>query len=378
MTNQRLKVQTIFGTRPEAIKLAPVITELNKHRDIIDSQVVVTAQHRQMLDQVLELFGIKPDIDLDIMEHDQTLSKITTSVLKKLEDVMQDYKPDLVLVQGDTTTAFVTALAAYYHHVKVGHIEAGLRSDDRYHPFPEEINRRMISCLADLHFVPTEGSFRNLLKEGIGRDSIFSTGNTAVDSLLYITRKRYAFTERILKRLDFKKDKIILVTAHRRESLGRPLENICHAIKHLARVNPDTQIVFPVHLNPAVRRTVGKIITNESRVHLIEPLDYQSLAHLLKHCYLVLTDSGGIQEEAPTFGKPVLVLRDVTERPEGIKVGVAKLVGTSQDKIIRAAQKLIDSSTEYDRMAKKGNPYGDGRAAARIVKIIMAQELARR
>lgn len=378
MTNQRLKVQTIFGTRPEAIKLAPVISELTKHPDMIDSQVAVTAQHREMLDQVLKLFSIKPDIDLDIMEHDQTLSKITSSALKKLENVMLDYRPDLVLVQGDTTTAFVTALAAYYHHIRVGHIEAGLRSEDKYQPFPEEINRRMISCLADLNFVPTESAFQNLLREGIKKDSIFLTGNTVVDALLYITRKRHSFTEPILGRLDFRKNKIILVTAHRRENLGRPLENICLALKHLVRTNPDIQIVFPIHLNPAVQRIVRKIISDEGRIHLLEPLDYQSLAHMMKKCFLILTDSGGIQEEAPTFGKPVLVLREVTERPEGIKAGLAKLVGTSQDKIIRTAQKLIDSPAEYARLAKKTNPYGDGQAAIRIVNVIMAQELARR
>lgn len=373
MAKGKLKVVSVFGTRPETIKLAPVITQLKKYPDNIDSRVVVTAQHREMLDQVLTLFDIRPNADLNIMEREQTLSKVTTNALKKLEKTLLNLRPDLVLIQGDTTTTFVTALAAYYQQIKIGHVEAGLRSEDKYQPFPEEINRRMISAISDLHFVPTDTAYQNLLREGVGEGSIFLTGNTVVDALLYITRDKYNFSQPSLKQLDFKRSKVIVVTAHRRESWGEPLRNICLALSKLARINPDVQIVFPVHRNPVVRGTVRKTIGRQNRIHLLDPLDYQTFAHLMKKCYLILTDSGGIQEEAPTFGKPVLVLREVTERPEGIKAGVAKLAGTSEDKIFKEAQKLIDLPSEYKKMARKTNPYGDGEAAKRIVKVIIKQ-----
>lgn len=360
----QFQVMSIFGTRPEAIKMAPVIKELKKYPALISSEICVTAQHRQILDQVLDLFSLRPDFDLDLMEEDQRLAEVSAKGLDKLDHLLRERKPELVLIQGDTTTAFITALAAFYNRIKFAHIEAGLRSCDKENPFPEEVNRRLISGLADLHFAPTEQARKNLLGEGIADDRISVTGNPVIDALLGIAKKRERFPDRFLKEL---KGKVILLTAHRRESFGKPLRNICLAAKEIALTHPEVKIIYPVHLNPNVQKVVFPLLQGIPNLHLISPLNYEAFVHLMKKSYLILTDSGGIQEEAPSLGKPVLVLREVSERPEVVEVGAAKLVGTGKKRIVQETERLLDCREEYERMAAAVNPYGDGKAAERIV-----------
>ncbi len=372
-----MKVLLIFGTRPEAIKLAPVIKELEK-RPEFKTKICVTAQHREMLDQVLHLFGIEPDWDLKLMRESQTLFDITASGLRGLEKVLKKEKPDVVLVQGDTTTAFVASLAAYYLKIKIGHVEAGLRTHDKYNPFPEEINRKLVDALCDLWFAPTERAKRNLLQEGVPKGKVFVTGNTVIDALLWMTQQQSAFSSRKKLEMWFKErygilldeKRVILVTGHRRESFGKDFEDICHGLKEIAERNEDVQLIYPVHLNPNVREPVYRILGSTENIHLIEPLDYALFVFLMNCAYLILTDSGGIQEEAPSLGKPVLVMRKKTERPEAIEAGTAEIVGTEAENIIKATQQLLDNKSKYEKMAKAVNPYGDGKAAERIVEIL--------
>lgn len=363
------KVLTILGTRPEAIKLAPVIKELERHPGVV-SRVCVTAQHREMLDPFLTLFGIAPDHDLNLMQPGQTLFDVTTRVLTGIKEVLEAERPEIVLVQGDTTTAFAAALAAFYLKVGIGHVEAGLRTEDKYNPFPEEINRRLISHLADLHFAPTERARANLLAEGIPDKAIFVTGNTVVDALLRILE--FTGDQDPLQGLPLDSERrLILVTAHRRESFGEGLTNICRALKEITEGANDVEIVYPVHLNPNVQATVERHLSGLERVHLIAPLDYVPFVHLMSRAYLILTDSGGVQEEAPSLGKPVLVLRETTERPEAIEAGVAKLVGTAPERIVEETLRLLRDREEYNRMVMARNPFGDGHAAERIVSILL-------
>jgi UDP-N-acetylglucosamine 2-epimerase (non-hydrolysing) len=364
-----IKVLSVFGTRPEAIKMAPVVKalEANPHTE---SKVCVTAQHREMLDQVLEVFNIQPDYDLDIMTSGQSLAEITTKALLGLEGVLKEDRPDLILVHGDTTTTFVGALAAFYHQVKVGHVEAGLRSFNKHEPYPEEMNRLLTGRLADFHFAPTELSKANLEKEGILSTDIFVTGNTAIDALSTTIHKNYYYKCKVLNELDFQNKKIITMTAHRRENLGEPLQNICLAIKQLVEKHRDIEIVYAVHKNPKVREVVNGILGNHPQIHLVEPLELTDMHNLLASSYLVLTDSGGIQEEVPSLGKPVLVLRNFTERPEGVRAGTLKIVGTEIENIMSKTEELLNSQESYNKMAQAKNPYGDGQASKRIVEAI--------
>jgi UDP-N-acetylglucosamine 2-epimerase (non-hydrolysing) len=363
-------VMTIFGTRPEAIKMAPLIKQLEARQEF-ESLVCVTAQHREMLDQVLHLFQIVPQYDLDIMKERQTLSGITAKVVEGLENIFKDAMPDIVLVHGDTTTTFAGSLAAFYNKIKIGHVEAGLRTNNKYLPYPEEMNRKLTGALADLHFAPTQNSKRNLLREGIDEDNIFVTGNTVIDAMDKTIEIDYLFENNELNDIDFKAKKVIMVTAHRRENWGEPLENICRALKRIATSNEDVEIIYLVHLNPVVKEIVYKILTNIPNIHLLPPLDIKETHNLMNKSYMILTDSGGLQEEAPHLGKPVLVLRDVTERPEAIGAGTAKLVGTKEDMIFSEAVKLIQNKDLYNRMANSINPYGDGKASKRIVDAIL-------
>ncbi len=365
----KIRVMPLFGTRPEAIKLVPVITELRRERNVFDVRVVVTAQHRSMLDQVLRVFDVRPDVDLDIMRPGQTLTDVSIRALNGIEKVISEWRPDIVLVQGDTTTAFAGALAAYYQKVKVGHVEAGLRTKDKFAPYPEEMNRRLIGCLADLHFAPTQRAKDNLRREGVRANAIYITGNTVIDALFQVLSVKKPWRLPVLDRLDPAR-RVLLVTAHRRESFGPGFRRICQALATIARRNEDVEIVYPVHLNPSVRKPVMAMLGNEPRIHLIEPLEYLPFAHLMKHSYLILSDSGGIQEEAPALGKPVLVLRDKTERPEAIEAGTAKLVGTDVQRIVAATERLLRSGTAYRRMAHAENPFGDGRASKRISRVL--------
>lgn len=368
----KVKVAVIFGTRPEAIKLAPVIRELKSCSDQFEVRVIGTAQHREMLDQVLDLFGIELDYDLNVMRPDQSLFQVTTKVLQGLETLLISEKPSVVIVQGDTTTTFVASLAAFYLQIPIGHVEAGLRTFDKYNPFPEEVNRHLTSVLADYHFVPTERARRNLLREGIGADSVFLTGNTVIDALLYVVEDGYSFAwHPQLREIDFENKRVIAVTAHRRESFGRPMGDVFLALRDVVSRNGNVEIVFPVHLNPNVHRMAHEVLGGVDRIHLIEPLSYSPFVQLMNKSYLILTDSGGIQEEAPSLGKPVLVLRQVTERPEAIEAGTARLVGTDRELIVQTVQKLLDDRQEYDKMARTANPFGDGRAALRIVDILL-------
>lgn len=369
-----ITVLSIFGTRPEAIKMAPVIKELGKHPERIVSKVCVTAQHRQMLDQVLDLFNLTPDCDLDLMHPRQTLPELTARVLHGLEPLLAKEQPDWVLLQGDTTTVMAASLAAYYHRIRIGHVEAGLRTGNKYQPFPEEINRRVTDALADAYFAPTAASRENLLREGVPPERIRLTGNTVIDALLDIGSRPYEWRQGSLARVPTDK-RLLLVTAHRRESFGKPFEELCLALRQIALTYPDTvHLVYPVHLNPRVQEPVARILTGVPNVSLIEPLDYLSFVHLMKAATLILTDSGGVQEEAPSFGVPVLVMRDTTERPEGIAAGVARLVGTSRAVIVREACRLLDDPAAYQDMARAANPYGDGHAAEYIVKAILEWE----
>lgn len=361
------KIMIIFGTRPEAIKMAPIIKELRKPRSRFKVVTCVSGQHRQMLDQVLSLFKIKPDIDLNLMEKNQSLDSLTANAIRVLTKSILEIKPDLILVQGDTTTAMAASLAGFYQKVPIGHIEAGLRTYDTLNPFPEEINRKIISALANYHFAPTQNAVNALLKENIPKESVYLTGNTVIDALKAIAKsaKKPNFDFNIPEGR-----KLILVTAHRRENFGGPLNDICRALKIIAINNVNVEIIYPVHLNPNVMNTVRRMLSGIARIRLIEPVEYHQLAFLLKKAYLVLTDSGGIQEEAPAFGKPALVMRKETERPEGVRAGVAKLVGTNTKAIVKNVELLLRDSKAYGKMSKAINPYGDGRAAGRIAKII--------
>ncbi|KPU44621.1 UDP-N-acetylglucosamine 2-epimerase [Oxobacter pfennigii] len=365
-----LKIMTIFGTRPEAIKMAPLIKELKKSPNI-NIIVCVTAQHREMLDMVLDLFDIIPEYDLDIMKERQTLSGITTKVILGLEGILKTEKPDLILVHGDTTTTFASSLAAFYNDIKVGHVEAGLRTHNKYFPYPEEMNRKLTAQLSDIHFAPTLKAKENLLKEGIDEKCIYVTGNTVIDAMEETVDKSYIFKSHELKKIDFKNKRIIFVTAHRRENWGQPLFNICTALKSIAQKYPDIEVVYLVHLNPVVTETANNILRDVPRVHLLPPLDIKETHNLMDRAYLVLTDSGGLQEEAPHLGKPVLVLRDVTERPEAEMAGTLKVIGTDIDRIVNETSFLLDDKELYSKMANAVNPFGDGRASLRIRKGIL-------
>ncbi|MGI1690564.1 non-hydrolyzing UDP-N-acetylglucosamine 2-epimerase [Thermoanaerobacter uzonensis] len=364
-----LKIVSVFGTRPEAIKMAPLIKALEREKDF-ESKVCVTAQHREMLDQVLRLFNITPNYDLNIMKEKQTLSEITTSALIGLERVFNSEKPDLVLVHGDTTTTFVAALAAFYHKIKVGHVEAGLRSFNKWFPYPEEINRKLTGVLTDLHFAPTTTAKSNLLKEGVSEESIFVTGNTVIDAMAYTVKRDYIFRDERLNQIDYNNKKVIVVTAHRRENWGKPLENICNALKRIAQNYKDVYIVYPVHKNPVVRETVFSMLGTLGNVLLLDPLDTDEMHNLMAKCYMVMTDSGGLQEEVPSLGKPVLVLRDVTERPEAVEAGTVRVIGTEQEVVYNEGALLLENREEYDKMANAVNPYGDGKASLRIIQAI--------
>ncbi|MGM0860792.1 non-hydrolyzing UDP-N-acetylglucosamine 2-epimerase [Bacillus atrophaeus] len=363
---KKLKIMTVFGTRPEAIKMAPLVLELRKYQEI-ESYVTVTAQHRQMLDQVLDAFHIKPDYDLNIMKERQTLSEITSNALLKLDKLFNEIKPDIVLVHGDTTTTFAGSLAAFYHQITVGHVEAGLRTGNKYSPFPEELNRQLTGSIADLHFAPTDQAMQNLLRENKNPETIFVTGNTAIDALNTTVREGYSHS--VLDRLG--EDKMILLTAHRRENLGQPMENMFKAIRRIVEEFHDVQVVYPVHLNPAVREAAAKHFGDLDRVHLIEPLEVIDFHNFASKAHFILTDSGGVQEEAPSLGKPVLVLRDTTERPEGVKAGTLKLAGTDEETIYHLAKQLLTDSQEYERMSYASNPYGDGQASRRIAEKLL-------
>ena len=359
---------SIFGTRPEAIKMAPLVKELEKNEKV-ESIVCVTAQHRQMLDQVLAIFDIKPDYDLDIMKDRQTLISITTNVLQGLDEVLKKAKPDIVLVHGDTSTTFVGALAAFYNQIPVGHVEAGLRTYDKYSPFPEEMNRCLTGRIADLHFSPTISNRNNLIKEAIDDKDIYITGNTVIDALKTTVSKNYKLCSS-MSNVDFSK-RVILVTAHRRENLGEPLENICRALKRIVTEFKDVELVYPVHLNPAVRETVNKYLADMDRVHLIDPIDVRDMHNAMDRSFMIMTDSGGLQEEAPSLGKPVLVLRNETERPEAVEAGTVKVAGVCEDVIYDMAKKLLTDENEYSSMAHAVNPYGDGEASRRTVEAIL-------
>jgi len=362
-----IKVMSVFGTRPEAIKMAPVVKELESRKDI-QSIVCVTAQHREMLDQVLETFDIKPDYDLNIMKQGQTLADITTRALVGLEEVIKKEKPNIVLVHGDTTTTFAGALAAFYNQIDIGHVEAGLRTDNKYSPYPEEMNRQMVDRVTDMYFAPTKLSKENLLKENINEEKIYITGNTAIDAMKTTVKEDYTHPE-----LDWIKDneRLILVTAHRRENLGDPMRNIFKAIRRIVDEFPDVKVLYPIHLNPKVREVAHEVFDGCDRVKLIEPLEVFDFHNFQNKCYLIMSDSGGVQEEAPSLGKPVLVLRDTTERPEGIDAGTLKLVGTNEDTIYEEAKLLLTDKQAYDKMSKASNPYGDGHASERIVDAII-------
>ena len=366
-----MRVLSIFGTRPEAVKMAPIVRELERTPGI-ESLVCVTAQHRQMLDQVLDLFEITPDVDLDLMRPDQSLAELTARVFNHLDPVLADLRPDWILAQGDTTTVMSAALLAYYHRIKVGHVEAGLRTGDKWQPFPEEINRRVASVTADLHFAPTEWSRQNLLRENVPDAQIVVTGNSVIDALHWVSKQPFDLS---LLNIPTSNVRLITVTAHRRENFGEPLENICEALCQLAEHYGDQiRIVYPVHLNPNVQEPVYRLLGDISNITLLDPLDYLPMVHLMKRSALVLTDSGGLQEEAPGLGVPVLVLRAVTERPEGVEAGTVKLVGTDTERIFNETRLLLDDSVAHSKMAQAVNPYGDGHAAERIVKAIIDNE----
>ncbi|MBQ9990239.1 MAG: UDP-N-acetylglucosamine 2-epimerase (non-hydrolyzing) [Lachnospiraceae bacterium] len=370
-----MKVFVVFGTRPEAIKMCPLVLELKKYNDI-ECIVCLTGQHREMLGQVMEAFHIQEDYNLDIMKDRQTLTSITTSILERMEPLLKEVKPDIVLVHGDTTTSYAAALAAFYQQIPVGHVEAGLRTGDIYSPFPEEMNRLLTDRISTYYFAPTESNRRNLEREGISRN-IFVTGNTVIDAFAYTVSPGYQFHDKKLAALfdtqTGEKSKIVLITAHRRENLGEPLRNICQAIYRLSREYPEAVFVYPVHLNPMVRETVWEVLGEISNILLIDPIDVLDMHNLLSRCFFVMTDSGGIQEEAPSFGKPVLVMRTETERPEAVKAGTVRVVGVEEERIYREAKNLFEDSAEYDLMAHAVNPYGDGQASKRIAKVLLEQ-----
>lgn len=364
----KIKVMSVFGTRPEAIKMAPLVRALQASESI-ESIVCLTGQHREMLDSVMDIFHLKSDYDLNIMEKRQTLSTITTKTLLGMEQVLEEAKPDLVLVHGDTSTTFAGALAAFYHQVKVSHVEAGLRTWDKYSPFPEEMNRTLVGDIADLHFSPTLANAENLRREAV-MGEIFITGNTAIDAMQYTVRRDYTFTTELLNHLDFAHRRVIAVTCHRRENYGKPMQDIMHAILEVVERHPDVEVVYPVHLSPVVRECAFPILGGHDRIHLIDPIDVEEMHNLIARCAFVMTDSGGLQEEAPALGKPVLVMRRETERPEAVAAGTAKLAGVEKDVIVSMANELLDSPEAYAKMAKAVNPYGDGHACARITQAI--------
>jgi len=365
----KLRIMSVFGTRPEAIKMAPLVKEL-AGREEIESICCVTAQHREMLDSVLEVFDLKPDWDLDIMTPRQTLSTITSKCLLGMDEAIDALKPDMILVHGDTSTTFAGALSAFYHQVSVGHVEAGLRTYDKYSPYPEEMNRKLVTSIADLYFCPTVNNKNNLLKEGVEK-GIFVTGNTVIDALHTTVRKDFHFTTEILNQLPYDSKKVVLVTCHRRENYGEPMKNIMLALRDIALQNEDVELVYPVHLSPVVREAVQEYLAGTPRVHLIDPLSADEMHNLMARCYMVLTDSGGLQEEAPALGKPVLVMRRETERPEAVEAGTVRLCGVEHDVILTMANELIRDESAYERMAKAVNPYGDGKACARIADAIL-------
>lgn len=368
---KKLKVMTVFGTRPEAIKMCPLVLEMKKYPDLIEPLVAVTAQHREMLDQVLELFQIKPDYDLNIMTSGQTLYDVTTRALMGLKEVMEEAKPDIVLVHGDTTTTFAGALAAFYAQIPVGHVEAGLRTGNKYSPYPEEMNRKLTGAIADMHFAPTAISKQNLLKENVNPDNILVTGNTVIDALQATVQKNYVFEDAEFNKVFESGHRLILMTTHRRENLGEPMRHVYKALKSVLETHEDVEAIFPVHKNPKVREIVQQELGGLDRVHLIEPMDYEPFANLMAKVDIVLTDSGGIQEEAPALGKPVLVLRDTTERPEAVSAGTVLLVGTAYEDVLRETNRLLDDAAHYKKMAEAANPYGDGQACARIVNAVL-------
>lgn len=367
--NEKIRIMAVFGTRPEAIKMAPVVKILQKE-SFFETRVCVTAQHREMLDQVLDYFSIKPDYDLNIMQDRQSLAEVTRRVLKGMDSILNEYTPHMILVHGDTTTSFVAALAAFYHQVKVGHVEAGLRTHNKYFPFPEEMNRRLTGDLTDLHFAPTKRAKLNLLNEGVLEENIFITGNTVIDAMASTVDKNYKFENKELQAIDYANRKVILVTAHRRENWGEGLDNICKALRDLVVAYPAVELIYLVHLNPVVMNTVKKYLHGVERVHLLPPLDTRETHNLLNKSYLVMTDSGGLQEEAPHLGKPVLVFRKETERPEAVQVGTVKLVGTDYQTILDNARELLIDAKAYEKMSHAVNPYGDGKASLRIAKIL--------
>ena len=368
---KKIKLMTVFGTRPEAIKMCPLVLEMQKYPDFIEPIVAVTAQHREMLDQVLQLFAIKPDYDLNIMTAGQTLYDVTGRALAGLKDVLAEAQPDMVLVHGDTTTTFVGALASFYAQIPVGHVEAGLRTGNKFSPYPEEMNRKLTGAIADIHFAPTSTSKNNLLKENIDPAAIVVTGNTVIDALQTTVKADYRFTDSGLQKALAGGKRLILVTTHRRENLGEPMRHVYQALRKVLENHPDVEAIFPVHKNPKVREIVDEELGKLAQVHLIEPLDYEPFANLMAKVDIVLTDSGGIQEEAPALGKPVLVLRDTTERPEAVDAGTVKLVGTAYDDVFRETSLLLDDSKYYQSMAEAANPYGDGRACERIIRKIL-------
>lgn len=365
---KKYKIMSVFGTRPEAIKMAPLVKELGKYDDL-ESICCLTGQHREMLDSVMEIFKLQADFDLNIMEKRQTLSTITTKTLLGMERVMEQCKPDMILVHGDTSTTFAGALAAFYHQVPVGHVEAGLRTYDKYSPFPEEMNRTLVGDIADLHFSPTRANAENLRRESVAGE-VFITGNTAIDAMGYTVKADRKFQNELLNRLDFEHHRIIAVTCHRRENYGKPMEDIMSAIAEVVRTHEDVEVVYPVHLSPVVRECAQKYLGGKERIHLIEPLDVEEMHNLLARCFMVMTDSGGLQEEAPALGKPVLVMRRETERPEAIAAGTAKLAGVTYEGVLAEANRLLDDPAAYQAMAKAVNPYGDGHACRRIAQAI--------
>ncbi|MBQ3113399.1 MAG: UDP-N-acetylglucosamine 2-epimerase (non-hydrolyzing) [Phascolarctobacterium sp.] len=371
---KKLRLMTVFGTRPEAIKMCPLVLEMHKYPEYIEPIVAVTAQHREMLDQVLELFAIKPDYDLNIMQSGQTLYDITTRALLGLKEVIEEAKPDMVLVHGDTTTTFAGSLAAFYAQVPVGHVEAGLRTGNKYSPYPEEMNRKLTGSIADMHFAPTSTSKENLLKENVNPEAIMVTGNTVIDALQTTVKANYEFADAEFNKIFARGNRLILMTTHRRENLGEPMRNVYKALRKVLETHADVEAIFPVHKNPKVREIVQEELGGLERVHLIEPMDYEPFANLMSKVDIVLTDSGGIQEEAPALGKPVLVLRDTTERPEAVDAGTVKLVGTGYEDVLRETNLLLDDPAHYKKMAEAANPYGDGKACERIIKAILQKK----
>ena len=367
----KTKIAIIFGTRPETIKMFPIISEIKKYPHLIDYRIIVSGQHREMLDQMLKIFQINSDYDLDIMEQGQSLSNITNNSLLGIEKILKKEKPSMVLVQGDTTTTFTGALAAFYQKIKIGHIEAGLRTNNKYYPFPEEVNRHLTSVLTDLHFTPTRQSCNNLLSEGVKREDIFISGNTVIDSLLLMIKENHIFREPLLKDKKIFEKKIILVTMHRRENWGEPLKEVCQAINKIIDKHSNISVIFPLHKNPEIRKNVKEILENKKDILLLDALDYDDMVNLMSKSYIILTDSGGIQEESPSLGKPVLVLRDETERPEAVEAGVVKLVGTNKERVCNEVETLLNSRDKYMEMSKSINPYGDGKASERITKKIL-------